>query len=61
MAAPDWHDLGTAEALSAQPIHSVTVGRLRPAVSVRDGEFGVIQGACSHAGAPYAAGPGLTG
>ncbi|MEX1258608.1 MAG: Rieske 2Fe-2S domain-containing protein [Gemmatimonadota bacterium] len=56
MAPPDWHDLGTVEALSARAVTPVMAGRLRLAVSFRDGEFGVIHGACSHVGGPLGEG-----
>ena len=47
-----WADLGSVESLRDKPLRQVEVGRLRLAVSYRDGVFGVISGVCNHVGGP---------
>ena len=49
---PLWQDVGSAEELRAAPLHQLSVGRLRLAISYREGVFGAVHGACSHAGGP---------
>lgn len=56
MSEPSWQDLGAADAFRGAALHQVTIGRLRLAVSFRDGEFGAVHGACSHAGGPLGEG-----
>jgi nitrite reductase/ring-hydroxylating ferredoxin subunit/multimeric flavodoxin WrbA len=52
----DWHDLGATNDLRERPITPALVGRLKLAVTHRDGEFGCISGACNHAGGPLGEG-----
>lgn len=52
MREPRWHDLGPVETLRSRPLQCVTVAGAHLAVSWSDGEFGVINGRCSHAGGP---------
>jgi len=52
MSEPRWHDLGPVDALKARPLHQITVGRTRIAVSWAGGEFAAISGACNHVGGP---------
>ncbi len=56
MPAPNWHDLGSVDELSAHTLHQVTVGRTRLAISYVKGSFSVISGACNHAGGPLGEG-----
>ncbi len=50
---PEWIDLGSAEELSLRRLQTVTAGRSRFAVThdATNG-FGVVSGACNHAGGP---------
>ncbi|MEW5919178.1 MAG: Rieske 2Fe-2S domain-containing protein [Gemmatimonadota bacterium] len=52
----NWHDLGPATDFAARPITPVHIGRLKLAVTHRNGEFGVISGVCNHAGGPLGEG-----
>ena len=54
--APDWHDLGPAEAFRSQPLTPAHIGRTRLAISYVDGVWGAVSGVCSHAGGPLAEG-----
>ncbi|MDH5233524.1 MAG: NAD(P)H-dependent oxidoreductase [Gemmatimonadota bacterium] len=56
MAESQWHDVGAEAELRARPLTPVTIGRLRVAISYRDGAFGAVHGACSHAGGPLGEG-----
>lgn len=47
-----WFDLGAVEELRAHPLRQVTAGRVRLALSYKDGIFGAISGVCNHAGGP---------
>ena len=51
-----WHDLGPAAQFRRRPITSAQAGRLKLAVTFRDGVFGCISGVCSHAGGPLSEG-----
>ena len=51
-----WLDAGPAEQFAAQPLTQVTLGKLKLAVSHRDGWFGVISNVCNHAGGPLGRG-----
>ena len=52
----DWLDLGDAEALKSPPLREVVAGRLRIALSWRDGSFGAISNTCNHVGGPLGRG-----
>jgi nitrite reductase/ring-hydroxylating ferredoxin subunit/multimeric flavodoxin WrbA len=52
MAEPGWVDVGSAEELAKRPLQQIVVGRMRVALSFRDGEFGAISGNCNHVGGP---------
>ncbi len=54
--AGDWIDLGPAESLKDPPLREIMVGRLRIALSFRDGQFGAISGICNHVGGPLGRG-----
>jgi len=47
-----FHDLGPISQFAERPITPVHVGRVKLAVTHKDGEFGVISGVCNHAGGP---------
>jgi len=51
-----WHDLGPTADFAARPITPVHIGRVKLAVTHRDGQFGVISGVCNHAGGPLGEG-----
>ncbi len=55
-ASPDWHDLGADDDFRRSPVTAAHIGRLRLAVTCRDGEFGVISGVCNHKGGPLGEG-----
>lgn len=52
----DWHDLGSAEELSGVPLQQVHIGRVRIALSCKDGRFAAISGVCNHVGGPLGEG-----
>ncbi|MGH7856932.1 MAG: Rieske 2Fe-2S domain-containing protein, partial [Candidatus Binatia bacterium] len=52
MPEPGWVDVGSAEELARRPLKQVVVGKMRIALSFRDGEFGAISGNCNHVGGP---------
>ena len=56
MNEPAWQDVGVADEFRASTLRQVVVGRLRLAISYRDGAFGAVSGACSHAGGPLGEG-----
>lgn len=56
MPDPNWYDLGPADTFRAHPVSAVAIGKLRLAVTCRDGELGVINGVCNHAGGPLGEG-----
>ncbi|MGQ0538693.1 MAG: Rieske (2Fe-2S) protein, partial [Gemmatimonadaceae bacterium] len=51
-----WHHLGPIADFSERAITPVHIGRLKLAVTHKDGEFGVISGVCNHAGGPLGEG-----
>ncbi|MGQ0766132.1 MAG: NAD(P)H-dependent oxidoreductase [Gemmatimonadota bacterium] len=51
-----WLDIGPAEPSVESQLRQVVVGRLKLAVSCRDGRFGVISGVCNHVGGPLGQG-----
>jgi multimeric flavodoxin WrbA/nitrite reductase/ring-hydroxylating ferredoxin subunit len=51
-----WFDLGPVEALRDPPLREVRIGRLRIALSWRDGRFGAISGVCNHVAGPLGEG-----
>jgi nitrite reductase/ring-hydroxylating ferredoxin subunit/multimeric flavodoxin WrbA len=51
-----FHDLGPISQFAERPITPVHVGRVKLAVTHKDGEFGVISGVCNHAGGPLGEG-----
>jgi multimeric flavodoxin WrbA/nitrite reductase/ring-hydroxylating ferredoxin subunit len=52
----DWQDLGPVDSFRGAPITPALVGRIRLAVTNRDGEFGCISGSCNHVGGPLSEG-----
>jgi len=51
-----WQDLGPAEEFRRAGLSEATLGRLKLAVSFRDGRFGVVSGTCNHVGGPLGKG-----
>ena len=56
MADGNWQDLGPAEAFQRAELTEAAVGRVKVAVSWRDGRFGVVSGTCNHVGGPLGKG-----
>src|SRR5882672_2751778 len=56
MAEAKWQDLGSAEDFQRSELTETTLGRMKVAISWRDGEFGVVSGSCNHAGGPLGKG-----
>jgi nitrite reductase/ring-hydroxylating ferredoxin subunit/multimeric flavodoxin WrbA len=52
MPEPSWIDVGSAEELAKRPLQQIVAGRVRLALSFKDGEFGAISGNCNHVGGP---------
>jgi nitrite reductase/ring-hydroxylating ferredoxin subunit/multimeric flavodoxin WrbA len=53
---PSWIDLGPVDELRNLPLREVTAGRLKIALSYRDGEFGAVSNVCNHVGGPLGKG-----
>ena len=53
---PAWYDLGPVETFVDPPLREVRVGRVRLAISYRDGTFGAISAVCNHVGGPLGEG-----
>jgi nitrite reductase/ring-hydroxylating ferredoxin subunit/multimeric flavodoxin WrbA len=53
---PGWYDLGPVEALADRPVREVRIGRVRLALTYRNGTFGAISGVCNHVGGPLGQG-----
>jgi nitrite reductase/ring-hydroxylating ferredoxin subunit/multimeric flavodoxin WrbA len=51
-----WIDLGAVDDLRKSALRELKIGRLRIALSYRDGEFGAISGVCNHVGGPLGRG-----
>jgi nitrite reductase/ring-hydroxylating ferredoxin subunit/multimeric flavodoxin WrbA len=56
MSNASWHDLGSVDAFSKQPITEVHVGGAKIAVTHVNGQFGAISGVCNHVGGPLGQG-----
>ena len=56
MAEAKWQDLGSAEDFQKSDLTETTLGRMKVAISWRDGKFGVVSGTCNHAGGPLGKG-----
>lgn len=55
-AKEQWEDLGPVERFRAAALTEVTLGRVKIAITCRDGEFGAISGTCNHVGGPLGRG-----
>jgi multimeric flavodoxin WrbA/nitrite reductase/ring-hydroxylating ferredoxin subunit len=53
---PTWIDLGAIDELRKSPLREITAGRLKIALSYRDGEFGAVSNVCNHVGGPLGKG-----
>lgn len=51
-----WIDLGPVDALKEPPVREVLAGKLRIALSFRNGGFGAVSGICNHVGGPLGKG-----
>ncbi len=51
-----WFDVGDAAELSRKSLQQILIGRNKVALSYADGKFGVVHGACNHAGGPLGQG-----
>ena len=56
MDSSEWRDLGLVEGFLKKPVNEVDLGRVKIAVSVRDGKVGVVSGVCNHVGGPLGQG-----
>ncbi len=56
MEQDTWLDLGSILELKQRPLQQVSVGRLKLALSYKDGRFGAVHGACNHVGGPLGEG-----
>lgn len=56
MTDADWLDAGPLSDFPDGALREVTLGKLRLAVSQREGRFGAISGACNHVGGPLGQG-----
>ena len=56
MADENWVDIGSAEELSAAPLRRITAMDRELAVSLKDGQFGVVSNVCNHVGGPLGEG-----
>ncbi len=52
----EWIDVGPADELCRRPVQTVTLGRLKLALTFHDGRFGAISAVCNHAGGPLGEG-----
>jgi multimeric flavodoxin WrbA/nitrite reductase/ring-hydroxylating ferredoxin subunit len=52
----NWHDLGEIEALKAQTLRQVAIGRTRIALTYKDGRFSAVSGVCNHVAGPLGEG-----
>jgi multimeric flavodoxin WrbA/nitrite reductase/ring-hydroxylating ferredoxin subunit len=51
-----WTDVGAADELATRAVQEVTVGRVKVALTCKDGVFGAISGVCNHVGGPLGKG-----
>ena len=56
MSNAQWHDVGSVDELSVRELQQVTIGRVKLALTCRDGDFSAISGVCSHVGGPLGEG-----
>jgi nitrite reductase/ring-hydroxylating ferredoxin subunit/multimeric flavodoxin WrbA len=56
MPEAKWHDLGPAEEFQRSELTEASLGRVKVAISWRDGKFGVVSGTCNHVGGPLGKG-----
>ena len=53
---PGWYELGPVETLAGRTLREVRIGRVRLALTYKDGTFGAISGVCNHVGGPLGEG-----
>lgn len=51
-----WTDAGAADDLSRRPVQEIVMGRVKVALTYKDGVFGAISGVCNHVGGPLGKG-----
>ncbi|HRI81190.1 MAG TPA: NAD(P)H-dependent oxidoreductase [Opitutaceae bacterium] len=56
MSNETWHDLGPAETFKQRGLCEAGVGRLKLAITCKDGVFGAVSNVCNHAGGPLGQG-----
>ena len=56
MDVDSWIDVGASEELSRKPVQEVVLGRIKVALTYKDGQFGAISGVCNHVGGPLGEG-----
>jgi nitrite reductase/ring-hydroxylating ferredoxin subunit/multimeric flavodoxin WrbA len=52
----DWCDVGPADELAQRALQEVKIGRVRLALTCKDGTFSAISGVCNHVGGPLGKG-----
>jgi nitrite reductase/ring-hydroxylating ferredoxin subunit/multimeric flavodoxin WrbA len=56
MAEERWIDVGASDDLSTTPLRPITADNHELAVSIRNGQFGVVSNVCNHVGGPLGEG-----
>jgi nitrite reductase/ring-hydroxylating ferredoxin subunit/multimeric flavodoxin WrbA len=56
MTEEAWIDVGASAELSVRPVQPAMLGKVRIALTCKDGEFGAISGTCNHMGGPLGEG-----
>ncbi|MFN7940262.1 MAG: NAD(P)H-dependent oxidoreductase [Thermoanaerobaculia bacterium] len=51
-----WVDLGEVEQLKQPPLREIAIGRMKIALSFKEGRFGAISNVCNHVGGPLGQG-----
>lgn len=56
MTPADWNDVGSVSDFARRPVTEISIGRIKVAITHKDGEFGAISGVCNHAAGPLGQG-----
>ena len=51
-----WADVGAVDELSQRPVQEIVLGRVKIALTCKNGVFGAISGVCNHVGGPLGRG-----
>ena len=52
----EWVDVGAVDELAQEPVQEIRIGRMRIAITFKEGEFGALSGVCNHVGGPLGKG-----